>query len=613
MCGIFGNFCYTGDNVSRATLMEMARAIGHRGPDAVGVDMDARAALGNTRLSILDLSEASNQPMLSEDERIALVQNGEIYNFVELREELRRLGHRFRTTGDTEVLLRAFEQWGPDFVSRLNGMFAIAVHDRRDGRLWLFRDRLGVKPLFWHGGTGAGRFWFASEIKALLAAGVPAEPDMDALAQFLALNYVPAPQTAFRDIRHLPPGHLAEVTPEGVDIRPWWDLSAVSPEPEMTAAEAKAGLLSLLDDATRLRMRSDAGFGAFLSGGLDSSSVVGLMSLYQTAPVNSFSIGFDNPKFDETRYARLASNRFGTLHRMEIMEADATALWPRFIWHVEQPHGDVSFMPTDQVSAVAARDVKMVLTGDGGDELFAGYEKYADFFPGGRTDHLGPDWEDAFVRESGLLQHDEPDDLLTGELAAAFRETDPYRRLSRNIRRAHGHDPINRVLFAETVTLLPGNNLVKPDRMAMANSLEVRSPFLDYRLVEFAFRMPGALKLAHGETKAIYKAAVRDLLGEELTRRGKQMFTVPVGDWFRQSLAQYCRSLLLDGRMGARGLICERTASEMLQAHIAGRANYTRQLRALISLEIWFRLFIDRDPEWLDTARAVRPEGNLCQ
>lgn len=613
MCGIFGNFCFTGDNVSRATLTEMAHAIGHRGPDAAGVEIDTRAALGNVRLSIVDLSDASNQPMLTDDGRVALVQNGEIYNYIELREELRRHGHRFRTTGDTEVLLRAFEQWGPDFVSRLNGMFAIAVHDRPNGRLWLFRDRLGVKPLFWHGGTRAGRLWFASEIKALLAAGVPAEPDMDALGQFLALNYVPSPQTAFKDIRHLPPGHLAEVTPGGVEIRPWWDLGDVSPEPDMTAAEAKAGLLSLLDDATRLRMRSDAGFGAFLSGGLDSSSVVGLMSLYQTEPVRSFSIGFDNPKFDETPYARMASNRFGTLHRMEIMDVDATALWPRFIWHVEQPHGDVSFMPTDQVSAVAARDVKMVLTGDGGDELFAGYDKYADFFPGGHTDHLGRDWEDAFVRDSGLLQNDEPDTLLAGPLAAAFRDADPYRVLSQNIRRAHDHDPINRVLFAETVTLLPGNNLVKPDRMAMANSLEVRSPFLDYRLVEFAFRMPGALKLANGETKAIYKDTVRDLLGEELTRRRKQMFTVPVGDWFRQSLAQYCRSLLLDGRMGARGLIREHAVSEMLQAHIDGRANHTRQLRALVSLEIWFRLFIDQDPEWVGTAKTVKPEGNSCQ
>lgn len=613
MCGIFGNYCFTSGNVPMATLQNMARAIRHRGPDAVGVEVDDRAALGNTRLSILDLSEASNQPMLSDDGRIVLVQNGEIYNYIELREELRRSGSHFRTTGDTEVLLRAYEAWGPGFVSRLNGMFAIAVQDRDSGRLWLYRDRLGVKPLYWHSTSDKGRLWFGSEIKALLAAGVPAKPDMDALAQYLALNYIPQPATAFAGIRHLPPGHLAEIGPEGIDIRPWWDLAEIRPEPDMTEAEAKAGLLSLLDDATRIRMRSDASYGAFLSGGLDSSSVVGLMSLYQSTPVRSFSIGFDNPKFDETRYARMASHRFGTLHEARTMESDATALWSRFIWHTDQPHGDVSFMPTDQVSALAARDVKMVLTGDGGDELFAGYDKYAAFFPHGRSDHLEPGWEDAFVRDSGLLQGNEVDTLLTGPLREAFHETDPWRALSGQIRRAGHHDPINQVLFAETTTLLPGNNLVKPDRMAMANSLEVRSPFLDYRMAEFAFRMPGHLKLAGGETKAILKGAVRDLLGDTLTWRKKQMFTVPVGDWFRQALAQYCRAMLLDGRLGARGLVSESAVAAMLEAHIVGTANHTRQLRALISLEIWFRLFIDRDPDWLDAAQQKRPLKHVAE
>jgi len=606
MCGIFGNYCFTPGNVPLEALYQVARSVQHRGPDAVGVEADERAALGNTRLSILDLSNASNQPMVSDDKRIVLVQNGEIYNYVELREELRSAGRRFRTTGDTEVLLRAYEEWGPGFVSRLNGMFAIAVQDRNTGRLWLYRDRLGVKPLYWHGTPGEGRLWFGSEIKALLAAGVPAEPDMDALAQYLALNYIPQPATAFAGIRHLPPGHLVELGPEGMEIRPWWDLNDVRLEPDMTEAEAKAGLLGLLDDATRIRMRSDASFGAFLSGGLDSSSVVGLMSLYQSTPVHSFSIGFDNPQFDETSHALLASRRFGTLHEMQIMQPNVMALWPRFIWHVDQPHGDVSFMPMDQLSALAARDVKMVLTGDGGDELFAGYDKYAAFFPGGRTDHLGPDWEDAFVRQSGLLQSDEADTLLTGALRDAFHDSDPWRALSQQIRRADHHDPINRVLFAETTTLLPGNNLVKPDRMAMANSLEVRSPFLDYRMAEFAFRMPGNLKLAGGETKAILKGAVRDLLGDALTWRKKQMFTVPIGDWFRQVLAHDCREMLLDGRLGARGLVSEPVVATMLQAHIAGEENYTRQLRALISLEIWFRIFIDQDPEWLNAAKPEK-------
>lgn len=598
MCGIFGSYTFRGDAPRQDALDRMAEAIGHRGPDSVGCISDSCAALGNTRLSILDLSSASNQPFVSDDKRLVLVQNGEIYNYIELRDELRRLGARFRTSGDTEVLLRAFEVWGASFVERLNGMFAIAIYDTVERRLWLYRDRLGVKPLYISGTPEEGRIWFASEIKAILAAGVPAAPDYDALAQFMALNYVPAPATAFKGIVHLSPGHFAEISREGVRVRRYWDLEDVKPEAGMSPAEAKAGLLSLLDDATRIRMRSDAPFGAFLSGGLDSSSVVGLMSIHQSEPVRTFSIGFDNERFDETPYAQMAARRFGTFHQSRIMTHDAAAMWPRFIWHVDQPHGDVSFMPTDAVSKLAAQDVKMVLTGDGGDELFAGYDKYLALFEDGRTDTLQKGWENAFVRQSGLLQSDEPETLLSGQLRDEFLSGDPYRALSGEIHRAGHQDPINRVLFAETLTLLPGNNLVKPDRMAMANSLEVRSPFLDYRMVEFAFRVPGHLKLAGGQTKAIYKDAVRDLLGDELTFRRKQMFTVPIGDWFRQALAGYCRDLLLDGRLAGRGIVDETELAAMLESHISGRANYTRQLRAFISLEIWFRLFIDQDPDW---------------
>lgn len=603
MCGIFGSFAFDGRRASEEALVAMAKAIGHRGPDSMGYEIDDFAALGNTRLSILDLSSASDQPFLSDDGSIVLVQNGEIYNYLELRDELSRKGVRFGTSGDTEVVLRAFEYWGPDFVKRLNGMFAIAVYDSRSRTVWLYRDRLGVKPLYLWGGPEDRRIWFASEIKAILAAGVAAVPDYDALSQFLALNYIPSPATAFRGIGHLPPAHMAKVTREGVDIRRYWDLHDSGPEPEMSAAEAKAGLLTLLDDATRIRMRSDAPFGAFLSGGLDSSSVVGLMSIHQSEPVRTFSIGFDNPQYDETRFAQMAARRFGTIHQNRVMSHDVAAMWPRFIWHVDQPHGDVSFMPTDAVSRLAVQDVKMVLTGDGGDELFAGYDKYLKLFKGGQSDNLQIGWEDAFVRQSGLLQGDEPETLLTGMLREAFSAQDPYRALSDEIYRASLQDPINRVLAAETLTLLPGNNLVKPDRMAMANSLEVRSPFLDYRMVEFAFTVPGAMKLAGGQTKAIYKSAVRDLLGDELTYRRKQMFTVPVGDWFRQALAGYCRELLLDGRLAGRGIMNTDVLTSMVDSHIAGRENYTRQLRALISLEIWFRLFIDQDPDWLDRAK----------
>lgn len=609
MCGIFGQFSFGRGPVDPSVITAMSQSIRHRGPDATGQHADDTVVLGNCRLAILDLTAASNQPLHSEDGRVVIVQNGEIYNYVELREELERSGARFRTSGDTEVLLRAFEVWGPGFVRRLNGMFAIAVYDAGEKALHLYRDRLGVKPLFLAGGPEEGRLWFGSEIKSILANGRRYAPNMAALAQYFALNYIPQPATAFEGVVHLPPGHQARISGEGIVVSRYWDLAEVSPEPDMSAAEARAGLLQLLDDATRIRMRSDAAFGAFLSGGLDSSSVVGFMSLYKESGLHTFSIGFDDPRFDESPHALAAARRFGTLHERHISDPGTTTLWPRFIYHCDQPHGDVSFMPTDQVSRVAARQVKMVLTGDGGDELFAGYEKYLDLFPGGNTDHLTRGWENRFVRAAGLLQDDEPETLLTGPLAQAFGDTDPYHALSSQIRRAVNQDPINSVLFAETVTLLPGNNLVKPDRMAMANSLEVRSPFLDYRIAEFAFRMPGRLKLYGGETKWILKTAVEPLLGSSLTWRKKQMFTVPVGEWFRQALAGFCREVLLSGSLEARGIVDIRLVNRMIATHLAGTANYTRQLRALISLELWFRIFVDADPEWLE--KAKRPNESL--
>lgn len=605
MCGIFGQFSFGEDPVCADIIAAMSESIHHRGPDAGGHFSDDIATVGNRRLSILDLSDASNQPLYSDDKKIVIVQNGEIFNYVELRETLQMQGAVFATAGDTEVLLRAYEHWGPDFVTRLNGMFSIAIYDMNQKALFLYRDRLGVKPLYLAGGLDEGRIWFGSEIKAILKNGHRYAPNMAALAQYFALNYIPQPATVFEGITHLSPGHMARITQsEGIQISRYWDLADITPDANMSAAEGQAELIHYLDDATRIRMRADAPFGAFLSGGLDSASVVGYMSLYKAEGLHTFSIGFDDPRFDESKYALQVAKRFGTLHQRQVSDPDTTASWPRFIYHCDQPHGDVSFMPTDQVSRLAAKQVKMVLTGDGGDELFAGYEKYLALFPGGKADALESGWEDRFVRQSGLLQGNEANQLLAGDLHAAFHDTDPYQALAKEIKRAQHQDPINRVLFAETNTLLPGNNLVKPDRMAMANSLEVRSPFLDYRMAEFAFRMPGHLKLRGGETKWIYKKAVEPLLGAELTWRKKQMFTVPVGEWFRQALAGYCRDILLSGSLEDRGIVNISFVEQMLTAHVAGTANYTRQLRALISLEIWFRLFVDEDPEWLSQARA---------
>ncbi len=599
MCGIFGCIAAPERRIEPLRLEAMQASLHHRGPDARSFETKGGVSLGNVRLSIIDLSDASNQPMISADGKLAVVQNGEIYNYIELRDELRALGAVFQTDGDTEVLLHAYAHWGPDFVKRLNGMFAIALQDRGTGLTYLYRDRLGVKPLYL-AETEDGTL-FASEIKALLAAGVPRQANLVALAQFFALNYIPAPDTAFQGIRHLMPGHMAVVGDE-LEIRQYWSLTEQRPDPEMTEGEAEAGLRALLDDATRIRLRSDAPFGAFLSGGLDSTSVVGVMRDHIEGEIRTYSIGFVDKRFDETEWAEAAAALFDTRHVAKTVEQDITNLWPRFIYHCDQPHGDVSFMPTDQVSQLATQDVKMVLTGDGGDELFAGYEKYLGIFPDGSCEGLLPGWEDRYARQSGLLHGDQSATLLAGDLHSAFHDTDPYSALAEAMRAYPKQDPINRVLLGDTTVLLPGNNLVKPDRMAMANSLEVRSPFLDYRMAEFAFRVPGWMKLKGGETKSVYKSAMVQRLGRDLTYRRKQMFTVPIGEWFKDKLSEYCREMLLDGRLGARGIFEIGVVEDMLEAHMAGRENFTRQLRALISVEIWFRLFIDEDPEMLEQA-----------
>ncbi len=601
MCGIFGTFSFDRSLVDDSTLVEMSNQLKHRGPDAQGFHSDGYSAVGNCRLSIIDLSESSNQPIYSDDKKISIVQNGEIYNYVELREVLKSCGHKFLTTGDTEVILRAYEEWGESFIKKLNGMFAIAIMDQRDNSLLIYRDRLGVKPLYMHGDLNFGRLWFASEIKAILKTGIKAEVNFDAMAQFLALNYVPSPHTIFNGITQLKPGHMMKISKKGMKQIQYWDLSKVSVEKELSYKDSKKMILDLLDDATRIRMRSDAPYGAFLSGGIDSSSVVGFMNNHKKDEIKTYSMGFSDPRFDETKFAEMASSRFKTIHTSKIMEYDAASMWPIFIWHTDQPHGDISFIPTYMVSALAVKETKMVLTGDGGDELFAGYTKYVDFFKNKSLDRSVEGWESYFSEFSGLFTRKNARRFFKGTLRELFLKTDPYRALSDKINEVPHQDSINKLLYAETSVLLPGNNLVKPDRMAMANSLEVRSPYLDYRLAELAFSIPGDYKLKDNTTKFILKDALIPMLGDELIHRKKQMFTVPVGEWFKTSLKRYCEKVLFDGRLDSRGIINIKELENAFENHCLGKENYTREIRALIALEIWFRIFIDDGMQDLDS------------
>jgi len=589
VCGIYGYFDAHQRALTDSVVEAMGRVIAHRGPDDSGVyhSQADGVAIGNKRLSIIDVGHG-RQPFVSDDGNIVLVQNGAIFNYPELMEELAGLGHACRTHCDTEVLLRLYEVYGIDFVSRLNGMFAIAIFDRREDAVFLIRDRVGEKPL--HYSYVDDRLVFGSEIKSILQALETYSLSDRALFEYLTFNYVPPPRTMFDGVYHVMPGTWVRFDRNGFETHRWWNLSDCQPVDRSETAWTRQ-LNDVLDDAVRIRLRADVPFGAFLSGGVDSSSVVGLMSHHIPGRVKTFSIGFDDPRFDESRFSTTAAERFGTTHVLEIVEPNMFDNWPMVIEHCDQPHGDVSFLPMHRVAELASREVKMVLTGDGADELFAGYDKYDRYFrtrSGGATREL----DASYLDEICLFRRAELADLLTPSFRERLGEVDCFEATVQPLLAETGHmDPINQALYIDTMLLLPGNNLVKPDRMGMAVSIENRAPFLDYRMVELAFSIPGELKLADGETKYIFKKATAPLIGDDLTYRAKQMFTVPVGEWLKTHMFDFAHDLLLSDRALTRGFFEPAFVETMLVDHRDGRSNRTRELRALMALEIWMQIF----------------------
>ncbi len=593
MCGIYGYFDTNKKALSSEVLDAMGKAIEHRGPDGQGCyhNESAAVAIGNQRLAILDV-EHGQQPFVSEDGCIVVVQNGEIFNHIELAEELSKDGYPCHTHCDTEVILRLFERDGIDSIAKLNGMFAIAIYDKRIDALYLIRDRVGEKPLYFSNENE--RIVFASEIKSILKAVEKTDYNPDALNQFLAFNYVPPPLTMFKGIEHVMPGYWLKITRQGIEKKCWWDLSKVKIE-QHSETEWINRFNSVLDDAVRIRLRSDVPFGAFLSGGVDSSSVVGLMSQYLKEPVNTFCIGFDDPKYDESAYAQEAADRFNTHHVMQKVESNLIDLWPMATYHCDQPHGDVSFLPTYKVASLAVQQVKMVLTGDGADELFAGYDKYKNFFTEEVNTLSESEFQTHYQDNISLFTLGKRKELFSDNLIADIKHINTAEVLEPLYKKSVEMDRVNQALYIDMMLLLPGNNLVKPDRMGMAVSLENRAPFLDYRMMELAFSMPGEFKLREGITKYIYKKAVSPLIGENLAYRKKQMFTVPVGEWFKSDLSDLCHDLLLSDQTKARGLFNYDYVCHMLKAHCVGTENNTREIRALMAVEIWFREFMDEE------------------
>jgi asparagine synthase (glutamine-hydrolysing) len=592
MCGIFGYWDRGHQALGDDILQNMAKSLLHRGPDDEGIHhVPARGvAVGNRRLSIIDIGHG-HQPFLSDDGQIALVQNGEIFNHVELATELRAQGVRLDTHSDTEVILRLYEREGIGCLKRLNGMFAIAIHDAREDALYLARDRIGVKPLYVH--DDGQRLLFGSEPKALWPALSGRKPrmDLEAIHHYLSFNYVPAPWTAYEGVRHVMPGTWQKVTRNShVQTERWWSL-AEQTERDCRFEDWAEEFMALLDDATRIRLRADVPFGAFLSGGVDSSTIVGLMARHVKEPVKTFCIGFADPRYDESGFAAQAAQRFGCQHTMEVAELNMLSRWSQVLQHLDQPHGDASFMPTLRVSELAAKHVKVVLTGDGGDELFAGYDKYAQFFS--RPDALSMaqnGFENAYFDSISLFTPEAKAALYRPEIRNQMAGIDSFSRAAKPwLEEAQHFDRINLALYLDMQLLLSGNNLVKPDRMGMAVSIEARNPFLDWRLMEFAFRSRGSTKLsANGDKKHWFKRAAAPLIGEDLAHRKKQMFTVPVGDWFKGELHGWLRDTLQRSDVVNRLFEPEQITS-MLDQHRNGVSNFTRELRALAALALWDR------------------------
>ena len=633
MCGICGvAWTRAEDRVEEAVFDHMIDRLAHRGPDGRGAlylgSRERGVALGHRRLAIIDLSERGGQPMTNEDGSLVLVFNGEIYNERALREPLEERGHRFQSRTDCEVILHLYEEHGEGFLERVNGMFALALWDARRQRLLLVRDRVGKKPLYYafHG----DQFLFASEMKSLFAVpGMPQIVDPTAIDDYLTYQYVPHPGTIFRDIDKLPPGHLAVWEDGALTVRRYWNPRIDRENGALEEHEWRQELRRLLTDAVRIRMRSDVPIGAFLSGGIDSTITAGLMQQVASQPIRTFSIGFDEEEYDETRFAAMAAKKFGTRHERLVVRPDpkylAETLLPRLVYQYDEPFADSSAIPTWYLCELTKREVTVVLSGDGGDELFAGYDRY-------QAARIGQ-WAE---RLPLFLRH-----FLAGPVMRlipnATRQRSKRRRLRRLLealameplerymqwisifnrerrwtiytddfqRRLSGHDPdrflepyfnatehrgaASQASLTDLMTYLPCDLMTKTDIASMAHALECRCPILDYRLVEMAVKMPSRYKI-HGRTgKHVFRETFRDLLPEPIRTRGKMGFGVPLDHWFRGPLKEFVRAILLDRQTLQRGIFRREAIEDLLEEHFDEEYDHAYRIWALLFLELWFR------------------------
>ncbi|MDD4910403.1 MAG: asparagine synthase (glutamine-hydrolyzing) [Candidatus Omnitrophica bacterium] len=631
MCGICGIIKYNaGEGVDRPVLEKMRDAMRHRGPDDAGIFINngdkVSLGLGHRRLSIIDLSSTGHQPMSNESGTVWTVFNGEIYNYRELRAALEKKGYRFRSQSDTESLLYLYEEYGEDCVRYLRGMFAFAIWDNSRRQLLLARDRLGKKPLLYYNKNG--RFCFASEFRSILESGmITREVNYEAINYYLTFGYIPSPLTVYKDVFKLPPAHILTLRDNDMRIKRYWQLD-YSEKISISEEDAQDEVIRLLREAVDIRLRSDVPLGAFLSGGIDSSTVVALMSQLSDRKVKTFSVGFEEGDYDELKYARRIAERFSTDHNEFIVKPKALDVLPLLVERYGEPYADSSCIPTYYVSRDTRQYVTVALSGDGGDESFAGYERYQAMLaaqayqamPGAVKYAVGavaaflPDslshknkirrirrfldaaplsagrrylrWVSVF--DDGLKKTTCSDDFLN-----MVRTDNPIKLIESYIGGANSAGFIDRLLMADVNTYLPEDLLVKMDIASMANSLEARSPFLDHKLMEFAAKLPEQYKIRRFTKKYILKKAIGGVIPRENIHRSKMGFGLPVGKWFRGELKRFLKETLLSPSSFKRGYFRPEAIKDMVDAHINQKKDYAFQLWSLLMLELWHRQFID--------------------
>lgn len=641
MCGIAGTVWRTASaQISREVLGRMTDAVSHRGPDDSQLWMDTNhldaygnpigIGLGFRRLSIIDL-QGARQPMANEDAKLQMVFNGEIYNYQTLRRRLQGAGHRFATDGDGESILHLYEDLGTDCFALLNGMFAIAIWDARRNRLVLARDRIGQKPLYYscnqNGISGDSRIVFGSELKSLAVVdGVCTDIDPPAIDEFLTYQYIPPPGTIWKGVRKLPPGHFAVFEDGKLTVTRYWDFDPAAESP-IDAEEAQDRLRELLFDSVRLRMQSDVPLGSFLSGGIDSSIITAIAQSHSTQPVRTFSIGFPVADFDETKYAAKVAAHLGTSHQRFEVSPDGVEIIDKLIWHYDEPFGDSSAVPTWYLSQLTRGEVTVALSGDGGDELFAGYERYQALWLSSRLQKLFP-----FHRMPGfgLIQR-LPDSnkkrslirrgkrflealgqpaarrymnwlqifpesmrasLYTEEFAASLPDTDPFEFLESVWDRSHGRDIVSQASMTDVLSYLPCDLCTKVDIASMAHGLEVRQPMLDHRLVEFAGSLPVRHKFRGRRGKLILEDTFGDLIPKSIFQRKKMGFGIPIGGWFRNELRPMVHETLLASDARISAYFQPDVVADLVKAHETKDHNHGYRLWNLLILEKWLRLWL---------------------